>query len=197
MAVLKADSYLSLLKSLLPKGAAWLAEQGSTLHNLFFALALEFARLDGRSFDLQNEADPRTTLECVTDWERVLGLPDTCDGKLPETLQQRRNAILSKLTATGGQSRQYFIDIAAAHGFDISITEFFPFRFGSSHFGDLFNGAGRSSMWQVNAQDGTPIYFRFGASRFGERFLLVQNEGLECLINRLKPAHTEVIFNYA
>lgn len=197
MAVLGAESYFGLLKSLLPKGAAWIAEKGSTLYNLLFALAIEFSRIDGRVFNLMDELDPRTTIECVEDWERVLALPDTCAGSIPETLQQRRAAILTKLTAIGGQSRQYYIDIAAAYGFEITITEFFPFRFGVSHFGDVWGGGPLLHTWQVNTQDGTPVYFRFGLSRFGERFLLVQNEGLECLMNRLKPAHTEVIFNYA
>jgi uncharacterized protein YmfQ (DUF2313 family) len=195
--VLNADSYLSLLKSLLPKGAAWMAEVNSTLYNLLAACSIEFGRMEGRISDLQNEIDPLQTVECVTDWERVLGLPDTCDGIIAQTLQQRRNAIQSKLTATGGQSKQYYIDVAAAHGFDITITEFFPFRFGMSHFGDVFGGGALTHTWQVNAQPGTTIFFRFGQSRFGEPFELVQNEGLECLMQRLKPAHTEVIFNYA
>lgn len=197
MARLTAENYFSLLKSLLPKGPAWLVEADRTLYNLLFAFALEFAKFHSRVIDLQDEADPRYTVECVTDWERVLGLPDACEGVLPETLQQRQNAIVSKLTATGGQSREYFIDIARAHGFDIYITEFPPFRFGVSNFGSQFNGGSWSFTWQVNAQEFTPIYFEFGRSRFGERFLLLQNEGLECLMNRLKPAHTEVIFNYA
>lgn len=195
--ILGAESYLSLLKSLLPRGHLWAAEKGTLLHELLYAWAQALARVHMRAYGLLDEADPRTTVECIEDWERVLGLPETCSGSLPETLQQRRNAVLYKLTATGGQSKRYFIDIAAAHGFPITITEFFPWRCGISKPGDRINGDDWHARWQVNAAATTVIYFRCGLSRPGERIAVIENEGLECLIRRLKPAHTEVMFHYA
>ncbi len=196
MVVRSADDYLEQLKGLLPKGLAWTAEAGSVLELLLLGMSIGFARVDGRVQDLLDEADPRTTNECIADWEKELSLPDNC-GEPPTTLQQRRQAVVSKFISVGGQNPQYFIDVAAAYGFTITITEFFPFRFGVSHFGDGFNGGDIPFTWQVNAPPTTPIYFTFGQSFFGEPFVTERNDLLECLINRLKPAQTEVIFNYA
>ena len=60
------------------------------------------------------EADPRTTIQFFTDWERIAGLPDSCCGTdAASTLAERRARLVEKITSTGGQSRQYFIDLAA------------------------------------------------------------------------------------
>lgn len=196
MAAMTDEDYFQQLKALLPKGAAWAAEDGSVLANLLRAMGSAFSWVDARTQDLLDEVDPRTTVECLGDWEKELGLPDNC-GSPPTTLQQRRAAVLAKYTAIGGQSPQYFINVAAAHGYTITITENFPFRFGISTFGSAFNGGPETFTWQVNAPAVTPVYFTFGQSCFGEPFESYRNDLLECLINKLKPAHTEVVFNYA
>ncbi len=193
---LTTEAYADLLKSLLPQGPAWPTdEEGSTLNLLLLAMAEELARLDARAGTLVNESDPTTTVETLEAWERNFGLPDSCAGQF-ETLQQRRAALLSKITRKGGQSPQYFIDLAATYGFEITIDEFFPFRFGKSAFGDAFNGGTRPFYWQINAPAEIPIPFRFGQSQFGDKFVTVENQALECLINKVKPAHTEVIYQY-
>ncbi len=52
-------------------------------------------------------------------------------------------------------------------------------------------------MFRVNAP-GTKIYrFRVGRNSVGDRLRYWRrNEILECIINRLKPAHTFAIFGY-
>jgi uncharacterized protein YmfQ (DUF2313 family) len=67
-------------------------------------MSIELARLDVRASVLPQEVNPAASLELLPDWERVAGLPDKCSGVLEETLQGRRNALLTKLTSTGGQS---------------------------------------------------------------------------------------------
>lgn len=191
-----AQDYASLLRDLLPPGQAFRREPGTDTDILLGALAEEFARLDGRAFDLPGEVLPSTTTELLPDWERVAGLPDRCAGVLEDTQQGRRNALLAKLTSTGGQSIPYFISVAAALGFDITITEYRPFRAGLSVAGDaLTNGLWRH-VWRVNAPAQTVISFRAGLSAAGEPLASWGNAPLECKINQLKPAHTLAIFGY-
>ncbi|HYF35449.1 MAG TPA: putative phage tail protein [Prosthecobacter sp.] len=193
-----ADDFFHVLRALFPMGAAWdmLDNPDTTFSQFVRGLAIEPARLNARSLELLEEADPRTTTQLIDDWERVMGLPDNC-GDAPETLQERRDLVVTKLNAVGGQSRQYYIDLAAVYGITITIDEFFPFRCGRSGCGDGLNGGDWPWTWQVNAAATKTVYFRCGASQCGDQFLLITNEQLECLINKYKPAHTEVIFNYA
>ena len=112
---LTADAYLGQVQALLPPGLAWTREQDAVLTLLLQGLAEELARVDGRADDLVDEADPRTALELLQEWEAVCGYPDECleSGATP---QERRAAVVARLTARGGQSRAYFIALAAVPG---------------------------------------------------------------------------------
>ena len=90
----RAASYLKMVLSLLPSGIAWPKDPGFVTHSVAQVLAEELARNDSRIRALLEEADPRTTLEMIEDWERVLGLPNECTPE-GQTLQARRNAIVS------------------------------------------------------------------------------------------------------
>lgn len=191
-----ADQYREQLKALLPPGRAFPRERGTTLHGLLDAMAQELARLDARADRLTFEAVPSTTAELLADWERVAGLPDTCSGLLADTQQGRRNDLVSKLVSRGGQSIAYFKEVAAALGFDIEIEEFRPFRAGWSQAGDALTNGDWVFTWRIRAPEVTVVPFRAGIGAAGEPLATWGNEGLECRINRYKPAHTNVIFGY-
>lgn len=194
---LPASDYADLLRSLAPTGPAWPVDEPDTLYyKLFEGLGLEFARVDNRSADLVNEADPRTTNELLGDWERVLGLPEACMAGQVQTTVERRNAVVAKLRAQGGQTPQYFIDVAAALGFTITITEFREFVAGSPA-GAPDCDASWLFWWQVNAPLNSIRYFEAGRSVAGDPLASWGNTQLECVINHLKPAHTRVLFSYS
>lgn len=193
--VMTADQYLTMVQALLPPGAAWPRDADAVITGVLRAMAAELARLDQRADDLVGEADPRTTSELLTDWERVAGLPDLFSGDL-NTVQERRDALVTKLTNVGGQSRAFFIALAARLGYTITITEFQPFRVGFNAAGDRLNGGPWSFTWQVNAPETTIREFRVGRSVAGEPLRSWGNELLESAINAYKPAHTYVIFAY-
>lgn len=188
--------YAELIKGLLPKGDAWARGVTGTFQKLCEAMAEEIVRLDERArVDLINEADPRSALEMLPDWERVVGIPD---GVIPaETnLQKRRQQVQTKLANIGGQSRAFFIELAALLGFTVTITEFRPFRAGMSRSGDPVYNVEWAHVWRVNAPGNTITYFRAGQSRAGEPLAEWGNDVLEAVINRAKPAHTIVLFGY-
>lgn len=192
-----AAEYREQLKQLLPPGQAFPRDPGTTLHDLLDGMSIELARVDARSFALPVEANPSTTFELLSDWERVTGLPDRCSGALEETIQGRRNAVLAKLSSTGGQSAAYFIGVAAALGYQVTITEFYPFRVGRSRVGDALTNGAWQFAWQINAPETTAVPFRVGLSAVGEALRTWGAGSLECKIRQLAPAHTVPIFAYA
>lgn len=192
------EAYLRQLQQLLPHGAAWSRDQDAVLTRLLTAMAQELALVDGRAASLLDEADPRTAFELLPEWEILAGLPDTCTAA-DETLQERREALVRKLTSTGGQSRAWFILFAEMLGFAITIDEWRPFITGSSRCGDPLNGGADCRFyWRVTVPAARVVYFRTGASHCGDLLGKIDRaEALECMIRRLKPAHTEVVFNYS
>lgn len=196
----EADHAQALLQ-LLPRGPAWEFEPGGAFASLLEALAAEFARLDVRVIRLLEEADPRTALETLIDWERVAGLPDACTGA-PDNVGERQVALFQKLTGLGGQAPADFIDLAARIGFEIDIIEHRALRTGfqvGGHANDEawvhawtvvvqpFDGAGRPVLAMAHFKVGDPV---------GTRVRGFGSLDLECVIRRAAPAHGTVIFAY-
>lgn len=186
--------YAAALQALLPVGAAWTFEKGALLTQLIDAIAVEFARVDARGADLREEADPRTALELLADWERVTGLPDPCAGQA-DTIAERRARVVRVLTARGGQSPAYFVALAAALGIEIEIEEIRPFRAGMSAAGDRCAAPPWNHVWVARAPETTIRYFRAGSAA-GEPLTSWGNAILACVLQRFKPAHTRLIITY-
>ncbi len=188
------NDYLYQLQALLPRGAAWPRDSEATITKVLAAFAAEFARIEGRAYQLVIESDPRSTSELINEWEAMLGLPDPCVGT-GQSLAERRRAAYSKLTTLGGQSRQYFIDLAASLGSTITITEFTM-----GHMNDPMNypmyGFLWRNAWQVNGI-ANPVTYKPMNGAMNDPFATWGTTAVECLFNRLKPAHTTVIYNYA
>lgn len=190
-----SDHYLAQIQALLPRGAAWPTEPDLVMTETLRALADELARVDARADDLLDEADPRTTGELLTDWEQAYALPDPCTSQ-PDITIERRAALVEKVARIGGQTPQYFIDVAALLGFTITITEYRPFRVGINRCGDELLGEPWWFAWRVNGPLDTFTYFICGRSRCGDPLRDWGNDLLECVIRRLAPAHTVPIFSY-
>lgn len=192
---LGAENYLHQLQSLLLRGAAWTREVGSTLTNLLTGIAQEFARVDARTDDLISESDPRTTNELLEDWERVAGLPDPCV-TTDQTIEQRRVALVSKVTMQGGQSRQYFIDMAAGLGYpDATIDEFLPMNC-NDNCNDALWSEDDKYVWQLNLPSDGATYIANCNNNCITPLQAWGDEVIECRINKFKPAHTTAIFAY-
>jgi uncharacterized protein YmfQ (DUF2313 family) len=187
------EFYRAQLQALLPLGAAWPREEG-VLTDMLSALAEEFARVDGRGADLLEESDPRTTTELLAEWERAFGLPDPCTAQA-DTYAERIADLVEKVTRIGGQSRAYFIALAARLGYTITLTEFDPFTV-ESVVEELLYDENWQFAWRVNAPAVAVTYFTT-ASYVTEPLADWGNERLECVINRVKPAHTIALFAYA
>jgi len=190
---MNAAGYLAQLQSLLPPGDLWSRAAGAGLTRLLGGLAEEFARIDGRAQDLLREADPRTTEELLEDFERVAALPDPCVPDV-QSIGERRQRLVQKLTGRGGQSRAFFIELAGRLGFTITITEYRPFT-AISPCTDPINNEPWCHVWRVNAP-AVRIVTMTTASACNEPIRSWGNELLECVLTRVKPAHTHLLFGY-
>ena len=190
-----ADDYKEQLKKLSPTGLAWPTDDDSNWVKLLGALAVEYARVDERACNLIEESLPDTTVELLPNWERIAGLPDECSG-LGESIQIRRLNLISKLRQRGGQSIAYYTDVAKALGYTVKISEPRPFRVDKNRAGDALYGENWPFAFIVESPLNTVVYFRTNFSTVGEPLAAWGNERLECIINKLKPAHTKAFFIY-
>lgn len=205
-------AYTAQLRNLLPVGLAWPRQADLRRDDLLEAKAVELSRVHSRVGDLLRESDPRQALETLTDWERVAGLPDSCVVPGSITIQERRQRLVQKLTSTGGQSIGYFADIAENMGYPIEIKEFRPFVVGESEVGLVEEESPTGSTlvygltdlpeiryyWAIEVLEPRVTWFRVGESELGkDPFAKIDiATDLECVINKLKPAHTNLAFSY-
>lgn len=171
------DDYVNLLALLLPPVAY--NPNGERLQAELRADARLLALAEQTVSDLLTAISPLAATRILPDWERVYAL----NASDSDALQQRRERVMAALAETGGLSRAYFIRLADAMGYIITIEE--P----------------DTPMWQwkVNVH-GTPErtwYFRVGESSVGDRLEESGDPGLEEMFSRLKPAHTECVFAYS
>lgn len=209
-----ARDYLVHLQHLLPRGLAWTRALGARLTGLLHGSAEELARLDGEVHRLLDEILPSTTVDGLSDWERVLGLPDACTGP-EETFAQRRAAVLQKLVRPVGQNAAYFIMLAKTLGYEeAEVVTFPPFRVEVSGAEDALNDAPGGAIWDADGEaqpdhwhgwdyawllsvSGQPVReFKVEESGAEDRLREWGDSRLECVINRAKPAHTVALFGY-
>jgi uncharacterized protein YmfQ (DUF2313 family) len=209
------SDYREAFFSLLPNGQAWPKRAiGSVLWQTSDGLCEYWGFVDGRAADLlEIESDPRATVELLPDWERNWGLPDPCMKDPPTALVERRLALIAKMTMIGGQSRQFFLDIAKAYGYEITITEFSPYMTGVSRVGDqsgIYNPGDPTHYhwqlgppeirfyWTIHVSALSYTYFHCNSSQCGiDRLLKIGVAAdLECVFDKLKPAHTQIVYDY-
>ena len=187
--------YLAQFQRLLPRGRVW--NRGLELIQDFDLLTLmpTWERLTASLNDLIAEIFPCTTLQLIPEWEETLGIPDECTGPLGTT-QEIQQALCLKFSARGGQSKAYFISLAEQLGYEITITEFAPFRVGINRIGDPLSGEGWAHTWQITAS-GPLQYFRADQSKIGERLVTWGSRLFECTMEQIAPAHTILLFGYS
>jgi len=196
---LTATDYQSALTQSLPPSSSLGANlwAGPNVQALLLALADSLARAGLSAEGLLDEADPRTTSLLLGDWERLAGLPDPALGGAWQSIQERRAWLVSRLTWQGGQSKAYYIGLAARLGVTITITEFTPWGCGLGQCGrDMIGSDTMNLLWQVNMPAPPVYYFQIGLSMCGEPLGYAQTGIIEALFARIKSAHTTLIFNY-
>ena len=184
IASLGSDAFLAAALALLPPGDAWpasLPPLGELAVQAAFwaAVADQMAALHATAGNFTEvESDPGQTLQLLEAWETDYGLPDSCTPAAP-TLSQRHAALLAKIAAQGLPVRRYFVAVAAALGYAVTIAITAP------------------NQWTVNAPDVTINYFRAGEASAGEPLAWANAAPLECRLRRIVPSWIELLFSYS
>ncbi|WP_199052953.1 YmfQ family protein [Aquitalea sp. ASV15] len=185
-------SHATLLTLLLPPQAYARNAQPLQIELQAEGRALDVAERDG--LQLAAAISPFFAEYTLPDWERVCALtPPSGAG-----YQQRLQAVLAKLAATGGLSMPYFKRLASSLGYRIDIVEPQPFRAGINRAGDRLQVADIIWVWQVviHAAQVHAWRFRAGQAAASEALTSFGDPVLETVFRELKPAHTFVYFAY-
>lgn len=194
--VLSAADWRLVLQGLMPRGRAWPRDPDAVQARFLGALGEPLAAQHARILDLlERESNPALAAEMLADWEAAYGLPDDCTGANADTAG-RRGALLAKIIAQGGQSRAYFVAVAAQLGYAITIEEFRPFRVDIATVETPLYDTDWIFTWLVRAPETTVTEFQVERSTCEDPLRSWGNDSLECVLNRLKPARTAVLFAY-
>lgn len=167
--------YENLLVKLLPTGMAWVGDRIKALSKSY---APECSRADTMIQSLFSESLPSTATECISEWETLVGI--TSESSVD--LATRRQNVIARLNAIGGQSKAYFLNIITSLGYSATITDDFPVLRAGFRAGDL----AYDSDW----------LFAFRVAVITSNQTIAQ-ERIEPLILKLKPAHTVCFFTYS
>lgn len=188
---------LDRLLSHLPPGWIWRRDRDSVIAALLTPLAGGIADVEAMAEAMLQEVDPRLATVCLPDFERVLG-PDPC-GRDTSTmsLADRRQLAHQRWTGRGGASRAYFIELAAKRGIAITISENRVSYAGGLVAGDELVEPPEQFIWTVQLAFTEESLFEAGEGQAGDRLYDLTIGDIDCDIRRLKPAHTEVAFDYS
>lgn len=181
-----ADLYARQLKELMPRGRAFNLEKDSTVSATLTALAQEFGRVDQRGSDLIAETDPRTAVETIGEWERMLSLPDDLVPILPTDLDERRLVVTQKYTTRGGQNYQFFNDLVEACGYGLDSIDLYASRMLRAGF-------------RVGARcfDATWAFtMKLNVTGLGSLDLKLAQDDFERVIRHAAHSHINVVFSY-
>ncbi|VVP78424.1 putative phage tail protein [Pseudomonas fluorescens] len=181
MALTEAD-YGQQLRQLLPPGPAFDLELQPDWAQIVAALAPELARVDGNGEALLLEMNPATATVLLPYWEGYLGLPDVCTVPGSQTLDERRQAVIDKLTATGAPQLSYYRKLGSQLDLPLQIEEFRPARVGLTNVGDFVYGAGWPWSWIASV----PV------DAFGSEAAAT----LDCRLQRDAPEYTDVVLGF-
>lgn len=186
------EQHANALAAYLPNGRMFEAKNidGSNLRQLLRGLAGELSTAQGYLKTLEEEYFPDTTELFLSEWERVVGIPDDCfDGA--GTIAERRTAVIVKLVSLGAQTAEDFEVIAALFGKTVTVSSlaaqalppysvpFTPAELITSRFVMLVEGPDISTA--------TPPYDVPFTPESSESIM-------ECLFNKMKPANCTILF---
>jgi len=193
--VYSSDDFTAALSGLLPPGRAWPRDPDSVLMQTVACLSPMYARNSAAAVNLLSNAFPATAIDLIPEWQETLGLPDPCAGIAP-TIAQQRQQIVARLTDGGGQSAPYFIQLAKALGYTVTVTNDAPFRCGQSRAGQHLGGIEWFYVWVVHAPAFTVNPFLAGQSTAGEALGVFGNAVLVCELESRSPAQSVLNFKF-
>lgn len=187
--------YQAAMQRLLPRGPIWRSDAAAVLTRVLKALAPTYTRSTQAAAQVLIDASPATTVNLLVEWEESLGLPDPCTVSSP-SIAQRQAAVRAKFASRGSLTIGYFIALAAALGFTVTITEFSVFVVGDV-VGPPLYGPAWNFAWQIAAPQIATLYFTVGVSAAGDPLTTYDSGELVCRITANAPAETTPFFVFS
>lgn len=186
--------HAEILANYLPNGDVFggKTDAATNLYKLLFGLAEQNRLIEEKLELTYDQYNIQTTEDFLTEWERALGIPDSCFSGTGDIASRQRDVNV-KFLADETVTVQDFIDIAALYGIIITITNglddvfVFPLVF-PLQFSDLRKA--RFTMivsFTVDEPLEFPLVFPIP---FGNDLI----EVLKCLFRKLAPANVDVIY---
>lgn len=186
------EQYATQLRMLLPPGPAW---DGSDAERLISGCALPFARFHARVDVLRAESDPRLTVELLPDWERQFGLPDACSLGT-QTQEERRQALVAKVTDLGGCRVPRYLQLAAALGYSGASVQRYRYHSCELSCEEPVAEIDWRFVWSLNIQSSTRVVDSTCESGADEPLRTWGDAVLSCVIQRETPAQSVVFIKY-
>lgn len=182
------DEYTELLYHLLPRGPAWEGD-----NPLLDGLAPSLTRVHQRGSDLMREIDPAQTTELINRYEKLYGLPDPCAPPGVQTLQQRQQRLDARANVIGGINEQFYRNQLDALGYETATIDQFQNLDASPdpEWGDKYR-----FYWQVNIPADANVTWQTCISACNSAIRTWGDTVAECVIDKLCPSHTVVVFAY-
>lgn len=182
------DEYTQLLYHLLPPGPAWEGD-----NPLIEGLAPSLSRTHQRAGDLMQEIDPAKTTELINRYEFVYGLPDSCAPPGVQTLQQRQQRLDAKANVIGGINEQFYRNQLDALGYTTATIEQFQNLDSTPdpEWGEFWR-----YYWRITIPADANINWQTCISSCDSAIRTWGDAVAECVIEKLAPSHTVVVFAY-
>lgn len=174
--------FANALLGLLPRGRVWPKELTSVQGQAVTGFAPTFERVSDKALALLVDAFPGTTSDLLADWERTLGLPDSCTVPGSQTTEERQQAVAEKISASGGPQRSYYLQLARSLGLQPTINEFQESCVGLTSVGDFLYGDGWPWGWRVSLDP----------AHYGTQPAAT----LDCRLQLEAPEYTDVVVAY-
>ena len=186
-----SEEYQAALLDLFPPGPAFPRNAASVRGKLMLAIGDGLSRAEQLAHDLVvREGDPRSATFMFPDWVAMTGVEPQ------PTHAETLALVMARIQGLGGQSADYFVAIAAALGFTITVVKHRPRRHGAP-MGPPHAGRDWAFVWDVISPLTTRHMRNHGTARMGEPYSTWGNAVLERIIRRYAPAHTLVRFIYS
>ncbi len=192
---LRKPDYLPPLTALMPRGVGFRPDKGD-IREILVRTARYLNETDSRLRIIWTESNPYTTLQLLPEWEESFGLPNECYVPGTQTLDERKQAVISKWEDTGGDRIARYLLLAQTLGYpDATITRF---RYHTCEMDceTPINEITWRFVWRLNVQKASTVKESTCMSGVNDPLRVWGDGILECMISRDAADFVVVLYGY-
>lgn len=191
------DENAQTLADYLPDGFVFLAKNLGTskLRQMLLGLGAELVRADQFVEILVDDYYISQTTQLIEEWERALGIPDSCFNNTG-TIEQRRENVIIKLAKLNVATREDFIKLAALLGFTVEISGGAVWGIFPLHFPAIFFPSAKAARFTMVVDFDKALGGETFPYTFPVPFGFGGNNIVMCLFRKLKPAMVKIVFRF-